>query len=245
MTNKAAFFDIDGTLFRDSLLVKHFEILKDNDIIDDKRWNEEVVPYYEKFKNRKGAYEDYLDKVSIAYQEGIQGVSEEDLNKYAEIVLDREKDRIYLVTKKAIEKYLEDGYYVFFISGSPEYLVKPFGKLYGATHSIASKYIMKDGKFTGEVLPMWDSRNKIRSINYLKEKYDLNLKECHAYGDTNGDLSMMRSVGHAHIINPTFELLENCFKEKKLADKTKVHIERKDVNYEFMLKDMKAHFKQF
>ena len=50
MTNKAVFFDIDGTLFRDSLLVKHFEILKDNNVIDDKRWNEEVVPYYEKFK---------------------------------------------------------------------------------------------------------------------------------------------------------------------------------------------------
>lgn len=245
MTNKAAFFDIDGTLFRDSLLVKHFEILKDNKVIDDKRWNEEVVPYYEKFKNRKGAYEDYLDKVSIAYQEGIIGVSQKDLFKYADEVVGKEKDRIYLVTKKAIEKYIEDGYYVFFISGSPEYLVKPFGKLYNATHSIASKYIMENNKFSGEVLPMWDSRNKIRSINYLADKYDLDLKKCHAYGDTNGDLSMMRAVGNAHIINPTFELLNNCNKDKKLKNKTKVHIERKDVNYEFMLKDMNIDFKQF
>lgn len=245
MTNKAAFFDIDGTLFRDSLLVKHFEILKDNKVIDDKRWNEEVVPYYEKFKNRKGAYEDYLDKVSIAYQEGIIGVSQKDLFKYADEVVGKEKDRIYLVTKKAIEKYIEDGYYVFFISGSPEYLVKPFGKLYNATHSIASKYIMENDKFSGEVLPMWDSRNKIRSINYLADKYDLDLKKCHAYGDTNGDLSMMRAVGNAHIINPTFELLNNCNKDKKLKNKTKVHIERKDVNYEFMLKDMNIDFKQF
>lgn len=245
MTNKAVFFDIDGTLFRDSLLVKHFEILKDNKVIDDKRWNEEVVPYYEKFKNRKGAYEDYLDKVSIAYQEGIIGVSQKDLFKYADEVVGKEKDRIYLVTKKAIEKYIEDGYYVFFISGSPEYLVKPFGKLYNATHSIASKYIMENDKFSGEVLPMWDSRNKIRSINYLADKYDLDLKKCHAYGDTNGDLSMMRAVGNAHIINPTFELLNNCNKDKKLKNKTKVHIERKDVNYEFMLKDMNIDFKQF
>jgi len=245
MTNKAVFFDIDGTLFRDSLLVKHFEILKDNKVIDDKRWNEEVVPYYEKFKNRKGAYEDYLDKVSIAYQEGIIGVSQKDLFKYADEVVGKEKDRIYLVTKKAIEKYIEDGYYVFFISGSPEYLVKPFGKLYNATHSIASKYIMENNKFSGEVLPMWDSRNKIRSINYLADKYDLDLKKCHAYGDTNGDLSMMRAVGNAHIINPTFELLNNCNKDEKLKNKTKVHIERKDVNYEFMLKDMNIDFKQF
>ena len=245
MTNKAVFFDIDGTLFRDSLLVKHFEILKDNKVIDDKRWNEEVVPYYEKFKNRKGAYEDYLDKVSIAYQEGIIGVSQKDLFKYADEVVGKEKDRIYLVTKKAIEKYIEDGYYVFFISGSPEYLVKPFGKLYNATHSIASKYIMENDKFSGEVLPMWDSRNKIRSINYLADKYDLDLKKCHAYGDTNGDITMFQLVGNPHAINPSYELINKLYTDNELRAKTVIDIERKDVNYSFRLNDMKASFKKF
>ena len=36
----AAFFDIDGTLYRDSLMVEHFKKLIKYDIIDQKAWLE-------------------------------------------------------------------------------------------------------------------------------------------------------------------------------------------------------------
>ena len=36
----AAFFDIDGTLYRDSLMVEHFKKLIKYDIIDQKAWFE-------------------------------------------------------------------------------------------------------------------------------------------------------------------------------------------------------------
>lgn len=38
MKNIAAFFDIDGTLYRDSLMVEHFKKLIKYDIIDQKNW---------------------------------------------------------------------------------------------------------------------------------------------------------------------------------------------------------------
>ncbi len=34
--NKAAFFDIDGTLFRNSLLIEHYFLMTEDDILDKK-----------------------------------------------------------------------------------------------------------------------------------------------------------------------------------------------------------------
>ena len=42
--NKAAFFDIDGTLFRNSLLIEHFLKLVEDGILDKKIWTDEIGP---------------------------------------------------------------------------------------------------------------------------------------------------------------------------------------------------------
>ena len=40
---------------------------------------------------------------------------------------------------------------------------------------------------------MWDSKNKIKSLNYFCEKYNIDLNKSFAYGDTSGDYSMLKS----------------------------------------------------
>ena len=132
------------------------------------------------------------------------------------------------------------------ISGSPDFLVRDFAKIYGADDTIATKYIFDDtNKFTGRILPMWDSKNKKKSINFLTKKYNIDLDKSHAYGDTNGDFSMFEKVGTAHAINPSFELINRLFGDENLREKTKIHVERKDVNYNFLLRDLKVNFHQF
>ncbi|MDY3006252.1 HAD-IB family hydrolase [Anaerococcus sp. AGMB00486] len=244
--NKAAFFDIDGTLFRNSLLIEHFYLLTKNNIIDNKAWYEYIKPLYQKYQDRKGSYEDYLDKASILYQKNLIGLDKSTIDKYAKIAIDINKSKIYRITKNAIKYHKENGYKVFVISGSPDFLVKEFAKLYGADHTIATKYIFdEDKKFTGEIYPMWDSKNKEKSIDFLKDKYDIDLNNSHAYGDTNGDFSMFVKVGFAHAINPSYELIHNLNEVNKIRDKTLIHIERKDVNYTFSLKDLMVEFKKF
>lgn len=244
--NKAAFFDIDGTLFRNSLLIEHFYLLSKDKVIDDNIWFELVKPLYQKYQNRKGPYEDYLDRASLLYQDHLKGLRKDIIKEYANKTIEKNKDKIYRVTKNALEYHKNNGYKVFVISGSPDFLVKDFAKIYGANDTIATKYIFDENdKFTGEIFPMWDSKNKEKSINLLTDKYDINLEKSHAYGDTNGDFSMFKKVGYAHAINPTFELIDKLYKNKNLKNKTKVHIERKDVNYTFSLKDLNVDFKKF
>lgn len=244
--NKAAFFDIDGTLFRNSLLIEHYFLMTEDEILDKENWIKNVKPMYQKYQDRKGPYEDYLDRASLLYQKNLVGIDKDTINLYAKKVIEINKSKIYRVTKNALEFHKKEGYKIFVISGSPDFLVRDFAKIYGADDTIATKYIFDENKkFTGKILPMWDSKNKKKSINFLTKKYNIDLDKSHAYGDTNGDFSMFEKVGNAHAINPSFELINRLFADEKLRGKTKIHVERKDVNYNFMLKDLKVNFQQF
>ena len=244
--NKAAFFDIDGTLFRNSLLIEHFLKLVEDGILDKKIWTDEIGPLYSKYENRLGAYEDYLDKSALAYQRAMIGLDRKIVDKYAQIVLDENKNKVYNVTKNAVKKHHEEGYLIFFISGSPNFLVNDFSKLYNATDSISTEYIFdENNKFTGKVLPMWDGESKLAAVTKLEKKYDLDLENSYAYGDTNGDITMFQLVGNPHAINPSFELIDKLYKDEKLREKAVINIERKDVNYNFSLKDLEVDFIKF
>ena len=96
--SKAAFFDIDGTLFRNSLLIEHFLKLVDEGILDKKIWTDEIGPLYSKYENRQGAYEDYLEKSALAYQRAMVGLNKEIVDKYAEIVLNENRNKVYNIT---------------------------------------------------------------------------------------------------------------------------------------------------
>ncbi len=244
--NKAAFFDIDGTLFRNSLLIEHFLKLVANGILDKKIWTEDIGPLYSNYENRLGAYEEYLEESALAYQRAMKGLDREVIDKYAQIVLKENKNKVYNFTKKAVKKHIEEGYLVFFISGSPDFLVYDFSKLYGATGSISTEYIFdENNKFSGKVLPMWDGESKFSAVLKLKNQYEINLDKSFAYGDTNGDITMFELVGNPHAINPSFELIDKLYKDKDLREKSIIDIERKDVNYSFALKQLKVGFAKF
>ncbi|MBM0045725.1 HAD family phosphatase [Anaerococcus sp. mt242] len=244
--NKAAFFDIDGTLFRNSLLIEHFLLLTADGIIDEKSWTEEIGPLFDKYQNRLGAYEDYLDKASLVYQQTLAGIDKEIINKYSDIVIEKNKNKVYRITKRAVKFHKENGYKIFFISGSPMFLVEHFGEIYGADESISTQYEFDENNtFTGKVTPMWDNRSKLGAVMELSKKYNLDLDASYAYGDTNGDLTMFQMVGNPHAINPSFELINKLYTDSELREKTVIDIERKDVNYSFKLSDMQASFKKF
>lgn len=244
--NKAAFFDIDGTLFRNSLLIEHFLKLVEDGILDKKIWTDEIGPLYSKYENRQGAYEDYLDKSALAYQKSMRGIDKKIIDKYSQIVIEENKNKVYNITKNAVNKHLEDGFLIFFISGSPDFLVGNFSKLYSATESISTIYEFdENNKFTGKVLPMWDGKSKLSAVTILKDKYDIDLNNSYAYGDTNGDITMFQMVGNPHAINPSYELIEKLYEDEDLRKKSVINIERKDVNYSFKLNDLKVDFTKF
>ena len=56
----AAFFDIDGTLYRDSLMTEHFKKLIKYEVVDEKYWLNGVKDSYINWDKRFEDYDNYL-----------------------------------------------------------------------------------------------------------------------------------------------------------------------------------------
>ena len=230
--NTAAFFDIDGTLYRDSLMITHFKKLLKYEVLDEAIWHDNVKYTYENWKKRRGNYDDYLKELSLIYVESLKGMDRATMDFVAGQVIELGGDKVYMYTRSQIEKHKESGHLVFFISGSPDYLVHKMAERYGITGSIGSRYLRdENGTYTGDVEKMWDSASKREALTNYAADFDIDLGASYAYGDTSGDLSMFELVGHPVAVNPTHELLVHLSSEDALKQKTRIVVERKDVIY--------------
>jgi HAD superfamily hydrolase (TIGR01490 family) len=230
--NVGAFFDIDGTLYREGLIAEIFKKLVKYEIIEPERWYNEVRPEYQKWDKRQGNYDNYLLKMADIYVEAIKGLHKSQVEFIAKTVIKQKGDRVYTFTRDRIKWHKEQGHFLITISGSPIELVKEmalkhgFHDFKGAVYDINSKDL-----YTGQVIPMWDSKSKKDSINYFVEKYNLDLNESYAYGDTAGDFSMFEMVGYPICVNPTKELIKKIKESVEISKKALIVVERKDVVY--------------
>jgi HAD superfamily hydrolase (TIGR01490 family) len=232
MKNTAAFFDIDGTIFRNSLMIEHFIKLINFEVIDPEIWYTKVKKVYDEWEKRHGDFEQYLETLAGVYLENLKGVNKLYMEFIADHVINVNGDMVYKYSRNQIEWHKKQGHKVFFISGSPDFLVSKMAEKYGATEFRGTLYLVdEDNKFTGEIVKMWDSESKKRVIKELIKKYDVDLENSYAYGDTTGDLSMLRMMGNPIAINPNRLLLESIREDKKLSERAIIIVERKDVIY--------------
>lgn len=232
MNNIAAFFDIDGTLYREGLITEIFKKLIKSEIIDKQRWYNEVREKYIKWDKRIGNYDDYLLKMAEIYIDAIKGLHKTQIEFIAGKVIEQKGDRVYTYTRNRIKWHTDQGHKVITVSGSPYELVSAMSKKHGFHDFMGSIYLTdKNDIYTGEVNPMWDSKNKKEAINHLVEKYNIDLSKSYAYGDTAGDFSMLKSVANPIAINPTRELVTKLKNDTSTCRKAKIIVERKDMVY--------------
>ena len=140
----AAFFDIDGTLYRDSLMVEHFKKLIKYDIIDQKAWFEHARDTFMDWDKRQGNYDDYLDEICDLYVKYLIGLDKTCIDFTSDQVINLKSDRVYKYTRSRIKWHLDNKHIVIFISGSPNFLVEKMAKKYNVTDSIGSNYIFEN-----------------------------------------------------------------------------------------------------
>lgn len=228
-----AFFDIDGTLYRGSLMIEHFKKLIKYEVVDPMSWHFNVKKSYEDWKKRMGDFDDYIDTLAEIYISSLKGLNKDHMDFIVDQVINLKGEQVYSYVRDRIEYHRQMGHKVFFISGSPDFLVEKMAEKYKVTEFIGTVYeVDHNGCFTGDIKPMWDSENKNRAIAHLIEKHEIDLDLSFAYGDTNGDLSMLRKIGNPIAINPNYELLQQLKKDPILSQKAQVIVERKDVIYQ-------------
>lgn len=232
MKNIAAFFDIDGTIYREGLITEVFKKIIKYELVEESKWYREVRPAFLKWDKRQGDYDTYLLKMVDIYTEAIMGVSQYHIDYIAKKVIEQKGDRVYTFTRERIKYHKDQGHIVMAISGSPVELVREMSMKYHMDDYRGTIYKLdENGEYNGDIIPMWDSESKHNAISELIEKYDIDLTKSFAYGDTSGDFNMLNLVGNPYAINPTRELLTKIMNSNEIKDKIKVIVERKDVTY--------------
>lgn len=239
MRLRAAFFDIDGTIYREALLTQMFKKMIRADMIRSDVYHKEVKGLYWKWRKRQGDYDDYLIKMAELYIDAVKGLHHSQITYIANKVVEQYGEHVYTFTRDRINWHKEQNHKIIAISGAPMELVEEMAKKYGFEDYIGTRYALDDQQvYTGDFDPMWDTQNKKVAINKFVEDYNIALEYSYAYGDTNGDFDMLKSVGNPVAMNPTKELISRVTSDPEVKDKIKIVVERKDMVYQLDSKDI-------
>lgn len=239
MKNIAAFFDIDGTLYREGFISDLFRMLVKCEVIPYEQWYDEVRPEFVNWDRRLGTYDTYLIKMSSMYTEAITGHHRSLVQHIVGRVIEDKALRTYVYTRKRIAWHRKQGHLVFTVSGSPNELVGAMAKFYRLDDYRGSRYLQdKDHRYTGEIEPMWTAEAKRKAVLELAEIYDVDLGNSWSYGDTVADISMFELTGYPNLINPTKGLIQLMRQDEELMKRTLCIVERKDVIYRMNLKEV-------
>ena len=236
----AAFFDIDGTIYREGLITEVFKKMVIYELIDESKWYRDVKPAFVNWDKRIGDYDTYLLKMVDIYTEAIKGLNADQIAYVAKRVVEQKGDRVYTFSRQQIKWHQEQKNKVIAISGSPSELVKEMSRKYEMDDCRGTVYELDEkGYYSGKIIPMWDAMSKRKAILEMAQKYNIDLNKSYGYGDTAGDLTMLELVGRPFAINPTRELINKIKQDEALRKKITIIVERKDVIYQMDIDNLK------
>lgn len=227
LMRKVAFFDIDGTVFRSSLLVELVETLIEHDIFPAAA-RDAYVAEYVAWRDREGSYDDYIGAVVKSFLTHIRGVHYGSFADVGRLVVAEQSKHVYRYTRDLIKRLIDDGYYVVAISQSPKTILDEFCKNYGFHKVYGRMYeIGPQDRFTGVVADVHLIENKANIVARVVEKEGVTLSGSIAVGDTEGDITLLEAVEQPICFNPNKKLFDHAGKRD-----WKIVVERKDVIYE-------------
>ena len=224
---KIAVFDIDGTIFRSSLIIELVEVLIEKGLfpasVHDEFRQEKI-----RWLDRKGDYESYINALVKSFVGHIKGVSYDDFADAVKIVIKRFQSRTYRFTRDLVKSLKKKGYYLLAISQSPKGALDEFCKKFGFDKVYGRFYELgPSDRFTGGIVDEHLIANKANILKRVVEKEGLTLKGSIGVGDTEGDISFLEMVEHPICFNPNMRLYKTAKRNG-----WKVVVERKDVVYE-------------
>ena len=224
---KVAIFDIDGTIFRSSLLIQIVERFIEEGIFS-KHKAQDFARQKLAWMDRKGGYDDYIQAVVKVFVQNIKGVAYSDFSRIGEEVVAEQKDRVYRFTRDLIKDMQKKNYFLLAVSHSPKGILDHFckrlgfDKVYGLIYETGPT-----DRFTGKITEEAFMLNKAAVVQHAVEKEGLTLKGSIGVGDTESDIPFLELVGEPICFNPNSKLFSHAKRNK-----WRVVVERKDVVYE-------------
>lgn len=222
-----AVFDVDGTVFRSSLLIELVEGLIDAGVFPQSA-RDEYKTERTNWLNRKGDYEPYIRAVVGTFMRHIQGVHYGAFDEVAAEVVRLYRGRVYRFTRDLINELQKDNYFLLAVSQSPKGALDKFcdtmgfDKTYGVFYELGPS-----DRFTGNVADEHIISNKAHIVRRAVEKEGLTFRHSFGVGDTEDDVPFLEIVDHPVCFNPN----QRLYRYAKV-NQWRVVVERKDVVYE-------------
>jgi HAD superfamily hydrolase (TIGR01490 family) len=109
---------------------------------------------------------------------------------------------VYAEAAALIGEHQAAGRDVVLVSTSGDEMVRPIGELLGVTDVIATRMVVRGGRFTGDVEFYAAGPNKAAEVRRLAAERGYDLAESYAYSDSVSDAPMLSAVGHPTVVNP-------------------------------------------
>jgi HAD superfamily hydrolase (TIGR01490 family) len=226
-SRRVAIFDVDGTIFRSSLLIQVVNRLIEKEVFPAS--TRQVYEHeYKRWLNREGDYDEYIGAVVKAFVGHLKGIHYSALADAAEEVVEEQWKRVYRYTRDLLKDLKKRGYFLLAISHSPKTVLDKFcprlgfNKTYGMIYEIGPTEC-----FTGNIIEEHLILNKAAIVRRALLKENLSLTGSIGVGDTESDVSFLEMVAQPICFNPNAKLYRYA---KRMG--WKVVVERKDVVYE-------------
>ncbi len=226
---KIAFFDIDGTIRDKSLSKTLFDLL-----CYDYKYRGNNFPEYNQLKNKakqlRVYYKDQRATKGTAFEKisrdelfgcfsqvlvefvmlALESYSKEEVFLIGERIAKEFSYEDYLYSSILIEELKNNGFELVAISGSPEFLVKPFAENYGFTKSYGQKFIPEEATSIYKPIDVVTFRDKHLFMEEYLKKIGVCREESYivAVGDTAGDATMLQEADVSFAVNPSLSLSE-------------------------------------
>jgi len=108
---------------------------------------------------------------------------------------------VYDEAVELIDLHKAAGREVVIVSSSGEEVVAPIGEMLRADHVVATRMVVADGHYTGEISRYVYAGEKAIAIRDLAAEREYDLSGCYAYSDSVTDVPMLEAVGHPFAVN--------------------------------------------
>ncbi|MGF6888506.1 HAD superfamily hydrolase (TIGR01490 family) [Nocardia sp. GAS34] len=197
----AAFFDLDKTVIAKSSAFVFSKPFFDQGLIDRRTVLESSYAHF--LFLLSGADHDQMERMREHLTKMCAGWDVAQVRAVvAETLHELVDPLIYAEAADLIADHKIRGHDVVIVSASGEEIVAPIAAALGATHTAATRMVVENGKYTGEVEFYCYGKGKVEAIERLSAAEGYDLSRCYAYSDSITDLPMLSAVGHPTAVNP-------------------------------------------
>ena len=198
---EAAFFDLDKTVIAKSSALAFGRPLYRDGLIS--RRDVVKTTFAQLMFRVNGADEQQMSRIRDQVAELCKGWRVEQVRQIVnETLHELINPYVYAEAAALILQHQDAGRDVVLVSTSGEELVRPIGELLGITDVIASRMVVEDGAYTGEVEYYAAGPAKAEAVRELAAERGYDLSTCYAYSDSISDLPLLETVGHPTAVNP-------------------------------------------